>query len=414
MFNNKRLRVFAAVCALLVLAIPAALHAAEGEGWIVFDCNRPNPQATEASYWDIWKLNPDATNVNEQGCDLYGDPLTTDPANEWDPTYSVEDQSVVFVSDKSGWPNLWKVSIDGGYPSGLVFGQYCAVDPCYSFDGAKIAYTSNQTGNWEIYTMNSDGSNKTNITNYAGADDRSPCFSTDGSKVYFISNRDAAEVGDWEIYVVASDGGGTQEKAIINSSGQALLLDYTEHDPCTSPTDDNIIVFTTNVATPTYTDPGIIDEADRINFELFSYNFTTRDTNRLTASWNEYIGYDDKGNPYNAAQLWNSSMPCFSPDGQRIAWSADNWTGTGWMGSFEERPYTDYDYESYWKPIGMGQGSDHQIWIMDKDEDHHYWFPPSFWGWDNENEKPTPYGGYSVGPGHQHHKHYNPSWDYKP
>jgi hypothetical protein len=396
MFNNKRLRVFAAVCALLVLAIPAALHAAEGDTWIVFDCNRPNPEATEASYWDIWKLDPDGDG-SQSDDSLFGVPLTTDPANEWDPTYSVEDQSVVFVSDKSGWPNLWKVSIDGGYPSGLVFGQYCAVDPCYSFDGARIAYASNETGNWEIYTMNADGGNKTNISNYAGADDRSPCFSKDGDKVYFISNRDAGQIGDWEIYVVNSDGGGTQQKAIVNSSEQALLLDYTEHDPCTSPTDDNIIVFTTNVATPTYTDPGIIDEADRINFELFSYNFTTRDTNRLTASWNEYIGYDDKGNPYNAAQLWNSSMPCFSPDGQRIAWSADNWTPTLWSNL----------YNSWKRPAN---GSIHQIWIRNTDDlpdEHENWFSPTFWGWDGS--KPNPYA--SSG-GHQAHKHYNPSWDW--
>jgi len=390
------------LCAFLILAlfIPATLEAAEGDTWIVFDCNRSGA----SGYWDIWKLDPDGDG-SQWNDSLFGTALTKDPANEWDPTYSKEDKrgtkqgAVVFVSDKDGYPHLYKISIDGeSYWWHLASGPgdpWADVDPCYSFDGKKIAFASNRTGNWEIYTMTSDGQDVTRITQ-SFSDNRSPCFSKDGSKIYFIGNRDTGAIGDWEIYVVNSSGG-TPSKAIVNSSGQPLLLDYTEHDPCCSPTDPNIIVFTTNVATPTYGEH--LSEVDRINFELFSYNFVTKDTNRLTDSWNEYwSSKDSKWVP----QLWNSSMPCFSPDGERIAWSADNWTGLTWQpDNYPDGPYN----PSYWKPNG-GQGSVHQIWTRRLDQpDHHYWFPPSYWGY-LEGEGPWPWP-----PGHQHHKHYNPSWD---
>ncbi|MBN2380742.1 PD40 domain-containing protein [candidate division WOR-3 bacterium] len=392
---------------LLLFAVPVALVAAEGDTWIVFDCNRPNPNTTERTYWDIWKLDPDGDG-SQSSDSLFGVPLTDDPANEWDPTYSAEDQAVVFVSDVDGWPHLWKVSIDGGYPQGLfLYGQYCTVDPCYSFDGTKIAYASNETGNWDIFMIDADGSNKKRITTNPG-DDRSPCFSTDGSKIYFISNRDVPAggwtQGDWEIYVVDTTGAGTATKAIVDAQSQPLLMDYTEHDPCCSPTDPDIIIFATNVATPTYTDPGLIAEADRINFELFSYNFITRDTNRLTLSWNEYPGSSGP-----VAQMWNSSMPCFSPDGQRIAWACDNWTSVSWQPlNFPNGPYD----PSYWKPDDRGQGSSHQIWVRATNhspDDHEYWFASSFWGWDTTHDR---IGSGDWEGGHQHHKHYNPSWDW--
>ncbi|TKJ43830.1 hypothetical protein CEE36_01555 [candidate division TA06 bacterium B3_TA06] len=394
MFRNKHLTILKALCAFLVLTffVPATLYAAEGETWIVFECNRPNPDAEGRTYWDIWKLDPDGDGLQSDD-GLFGFALTNDPSNEWDPTYSVENQTVVFVSDRNGWPHLYKVSIDGGYWEGFLFGQYCAVDPCYSFDGTRIAYASNQNGNWDIYTMDTDGYNKTQITTDA-ADDRSPCFSTNGNKIYFISNRDAGAIGDWEIYVVNSSGG-TATKAIVNAQGQPLLLDYTEHDPCCSPNDPDIIVFATNKATTTYTEP-----VNRINFELFKYSISGKTLIRLTESWNDPAGV--------SKQLWNSSMPCFSPDGQRIAWSADNWTRQGWQGNLpENRPYNN----SFWKP-DFDQGSIHQIWTCELDHinNDHYYFPPSFWGWEN-----GPVGvGYGDHKGHQHHKHYNPSWDNQP
>lgn len=136
---------------------------------------------------------------------------------------------------------------------------------------------------------------------------------------------------------------------------------------------------------------------------------TLKPNDRKAQNENAYKSGAISYSPTPCREMWNSSMPCFSPDGERIAWSADNWTGTGWLGDYSTRPYddaipTENIYDSYWKPLGLEQGSSHNIWIMDKDEDHHYWFPASYWGWDN---------GLTIYK-HHHHKNYNPSWDEQP
>lgn len=386
------------LCTLLFLAffVPVTLQA---DTWIVFDCNRPNPNVNKSTYWDIWKLDPDGDGGSSDDS-LFGIALTNEPSNEWDPTYSVNDNfgskegAVVFVSDKNGQPHLYKMSIDGGYWHQLTDGHYANVDPCYSFDGTKVAYTSNQNDNWEIYIMDSDGYGIPERITHSFSDNRSPCFSKDGSKVYFISNRDtdnSTVYGDWEIYCadLVED---TIGPSVLAGNGDPLLLQSTEHEPCCSPTNPNIIVFASGTPTPTFEGS---NEVDRINFELFSYYFNTNDTNHLTESWNEY------------GELWNSSMPCFSPNGQHIAWSADNWTNTGWLGAYEDRPFS----TSYWKP-NITQGASHQIWIRatsDSKENHINWFPPSYWGWSGSG----PGHGFWNG-GHMRHKHYNPSWDEQP
>ena len=68
-----------------------------------------------------------------------------------------------------------------------------------------IAFQSDRDGNWEIYSMASDGSNPVNLTNNE-SDDTEPAFSPDGSQIAFVSNRaDGDEEGQF-IYVMNADG----------------------------------------------------------------------------------------------------------------------------------------------------------------------------------------------------------------
>jgi len=69
-------------------------------------------------------------------------------------------------------------------------------DPVWSPDGKKIAYSSTDGGNWDIYVMDVDGGNPTRITNHP-AQDVNAAWSPDSSKLAFASDRD----GNLEIYV---------------------------------------------------------------------------------------------------------------------------------------------------------------------------------------------------------------------
>lgn len=66
-----------------------------------------------------------------------------------------------------------------------------------------IAFTSEQNGNAEIYTMHADGSGVTNLTNNL-ANDYNPAWSPDGQKIAFISER----TGNADIFIMNLDGNG--------------------------------------------------------------------------------------------------------------------------------------------------------------------------------------------------------------
>jgi dipeptidyl aminopeptidase/acylaminoacyl peptidase len=65
----------------------------------------------------------------------------------------------------------------------------------------RIAFVSSRDGNADIYVMNADGSNQTNLTKNS-ADDTNPAWSPDGRQIAFVSLRD----GNEEIYVMNADG----------------------------------------------------------------------------------------------------------------------------------------------------------------------------------------------------------------
>ncbi len=83
--------------------------------------------------------------------------------------------------------------------------------PSWSPDGKQIAWTSNRTGNYDIWVMDTtgktQGANKKNLTKHP-KDDKSPSWQPPfGLKLVFESDRD----GDSEIYVMGRDGGNVKQ-----------------------------------------------------------------------------------------------------------------------------------------------------------------------------------------------------------
>ena len=67
---------------------------------------------------------------------------------------------------------------------------------------AQIAFTSTRDGNREIYVMDADGNNQIRLTNHPEKD-MQPSWSPDGGRIAFTSNRNG---GNYQIYVMDSNG----------------------------------------------------------------------------------------------------------------------------------------------------------------------------------------------------------------
>ena len=73
--------------------------------------------------------------------------------------------------------------------------------PTWSPDGRQIAFASILDGNYNIFAINVDGTNRIRLTNNP-ADDERPDWSPDGRQIAIADN------GEGEIYVINADGTG--------------------------------------------------------------------------------------------------------------------------------------------------------------------------------------------------------------
>lgn len=89
--------------------------------------------------------------------------------------------------------------------------------PTWSPDGGRLAYASEQSGNWDIWVKQISGGEPVNLTaDHSGRDDR-PSWSPDGSQIAFRSSRD-----DGEVFVVPAIGG-TPNKIVPNKMIQGPI-----------------------------------------------------------------------------------------------------------------------------------------------------------------------------------------------
>ena len=132
-------------------------------------------------------------------------------SSDWTVTYRVKRDDtatstlsgtkIAFTSDRDGNSEIYVIDQDGSNVTNLSDNAASDDRPSWSPDGLRLAFASNRDGNWEIYVMDADGANQTNLTSN-GADDRYPAWSPDGSKIAFYSLRD----GNWEVYSMNADG----------------------------------------------------------------------------------------------------------------------------------------------------------------------------------------------------------------
>jgi Tol biopolymer transport system component len=135
--------------------------------------------------------------------------LTDFPSTAFYPSLSPDGQTVYFSSNQSGTFEIYSIDINGNNLQRLTNGIGSLYAPELSPDGQRIIFASNGNGLW---VMNPDGSNPRAIT---FKDDIDPTWSPDGSMIAFASNRS----GQRQLYVANANGKNVEQVTDLNNMG---------------------------------------------------------------------------------------------------------------------------------------------------------------------------------------------------
>jgi len=195
--------------------------------------------------------------------------------------------------------------------------------PICSPDGSRIAYFAFDSSNWyrHIWTMNPDGSGKTQIT-FGGVIDETGDYSPDGTKIVFMRYRGS---GIFDIWVMDSDG--TDAHALTSTGlyhgsprwshgGQRLAFYYGSAG--------------TNVCEIHIMNA---DGTNELTVVSSSYNhmnvFWSSDDTKLFYTMDDGIWFVNTSPPYTTTRLYQTSLPTMhvtcSPDGEYILYASGVW-----------------------------------------------------------------------------------------
>lgn len=219
----------------------------------------------------LWNIYPDYDIfiANKKGKIIKQ--LTNSKGYDAEATVSPKGDKIVFTSDRSGDLELWTMNIDGSNQQQITFGLGYDGGAFFSPDGTKLVFRASRPNTdaekkeyldylkqglvapsaMEIYTCNVDGSDLRQIT-HLGKANWAPFFTPDGKKIIFSSNHHSEKGYNFQLFLIGIDGSGLEQ--ITN---QSLFNAF----PMFSP-DGKKLVFSSN-----------------------RNNKGTRDTNLFIADW---------------------------------------------------------------------------------------------------------------------------------
>ena len=270
------IRIWPALAVVLAVGLAAAapaLGAFPGEnGKIAFDSDRHGGDQ------DIWTMDPDGGNLVN---------LTAkSKANDSAPNWRADGRRIAFMSSRvtatnpEGDSEIFIMKADGSHLRQITFNALDDQEPAWSPDGTRIVFVRDFDPiqgeiDYDLFTMNADGTEQRNLTSSPGVQDESPNWSPDGRRIAFMSDR----ADDYEVYTMRPNG---------SSVRQLTFNDAGDFRPNWSP-DGGQITFTTD----------------------------------LDGDFEVYVMDADGGNQVNVTNnpAGGDGVSAWSPDGERIAFS---------------------------------------------------------------------------------------------
>lgn len=218
-------------------------------------------------------------------------PIKTDEGTWMDVDVSPDGQTIAFTL----LGDIYTLPVSGGTPKRISEGLSWDVQPRFSPDGSRIAFTSDRGGGDNIWVMNADGSDKRQVTKEDFRLVNQPSWSPDGrfiaAKKHYTTERSAGTGEVWLYHV--SGGGGVQ---VVERANERLQKELGE--PTFAP-DGSAIYYTRN------TTPGnVFEYAQDSNAGIFAIERHDLATGEVTTAVSGYGG---------------AVRPAPSPDGKQLA-----------------------------------------------------------------------------------------------
>jgi Tol biopolymer transport system component len=118
------------------------------------------------------------------------------------PAYSPDGKRIVFSSNRSGNMDLWQLSTESGSLTRLTDHPAIDFDPAFTPDGKSLIWTSNRNGHYEIYMGAVDTSAVRQVTQ-DGRDAENPTMTADGKWIVYASAQQE-KLGIWKIHADGS------------------------------------------------------------------------------------------------------------------------------------------------------------------------------------------------------------------
>lgn len=124
--------------------------------------------------------------------------LTQGPFSDRQPVYSPDGRSILFTSDRSGNLDIWRLDRASGELRRLTDHEASDWDPALSPDGRRLIFSSNRSGRFQIWIADADGASPRQVTDLENA--QNPTMTGDGEWIVFTL-QDAGEGrnGLWRI-----------------------------------------------------------------------------------------------------------------------------------------------------------------------------------------------------------------------
>ncbi|MFJ8579953.1 VWA domain-containing protein [Micromonospora sp. NPDC093277] len=241
------------------------------------------------------------------------------------PALSPDGRRVAFSSDRAGSADLWTVGVDGTGLRRLT--DHPAEDswPTWSPDGTRIAFASTRDDPaGDLWVMPAAGGAPVRLTDGPAADGQ-PAWSPDGRRLAFTTTRfaPASALSLRTVATVAATGGpvtrvvpgpGDAAEPAWSADGTQLAFTTTRDDPS-----GDVYVLRAGRAVPVATGPLPQHQPGWQGNDLL---WTATEADDTTDVWSADATGGDRRN-HTARPGMSETGPAFSPDGLRLAYSAE-------------------------------------------------------------------------------------------